>query len=311
MTKFTKNKYLLTIFALIAFGLTIALGSLYARDRIALNEVLNEADAINFAYIDAGLSPKDVEFYKATLKKEDGEYVYKITFESSDAQYDYIIAANNGEVISSQKEFTNSGVDTPREGSTVATHSQTQTKTKTKTQNKKKVQNNEIASDNQVNTTNEADSNIQGSTKADIKNTNKTDIKTNPKSGTETVAKPKIKATTQKTKDSDKHTDMPTDKATDVPTDTHSDTPNKSDIDKRAEETPAPKHYINVDDAKYIALNHAGLSFQDVTFEKAVLKKDDGNIIYEIEFFTSNAEYEYEIDAYSGEIFSHDIDDDF
>ena len=45
-----------------------------------------------------------------------------------------------------------------------------------------------------------------------------------------------------------------------------------------------------------------------VTFGKAVLKKDDGRVIYEIEFFTSSHEYEYEIDAYSGAILSQDVD---
>lgn len=43
-----------------------------------------------------------------------------------------------------------------------------------------------------------------------------------------------------------------------------------------------------------------------VTFGKAVLKKDDVKIIYEIEFFTSS--HEYEIDAYSGAILSQDVD---
>ena len=68
------------------------------------------------------------------------------------------------------------------------------------------------------------------------------------------------------------------------------------------------KRYISVDKAKTIALKQAGLTPAMVTFGKAVLKKDDGRVIYEIEFFTSSNEYEYEIDAYSGAILSQDVD---
>ena len=63
-----------------------------------------------------------------------------------------------------------------------------------------------------------------------------------------------------------------------------------------------------MDMAKSITLKDAGLRPSFVTFEKALLKKDDGKIIYEIEFFTSAYEYEYEVDAYTGAILSKDVD---
>ena len=63
-----------------------------------------------------------------------------------------------------------------------------------------------------------------------------------------------------------------------------------------------------MDKAKSITLNDAGFRPSFVTFEKALLKKDDGKIIYEIEFFTSTYEYEYEVDAYTGAILSKDVD---
>ena len=52
-------------------------------------------------------------------------------------------------------------------------------------------------------------------------------------------------------------------------------------------ETAASRHYISMDKAKSITLKDAGFRPSFVTFEKALLKKDDGKIIYEIEFFTS------------------------
>ncbi|MDY3025819.1 MAG: PepSY domain-containing protein [Candidatus Faecivicinus sp.] len=59
---------------------------------------------------------------------------------------------------------------------------------------------------------------------------------------------------------------------------------------------------ITRDKARSIALADAGLSASDVTFTKSKLDREDGVLVYEIEFVTSSAEYEYEINAASGKI---------
>lgn len=66
--------------------------------------------------------------------------------------------------------------------------------------------------------------------------------------------------------------------------------------------------YIGVDKAKEIAVSHAGFSVSDVIFAKAKLEKDDGYVVYEIEFYEGNWEYEYKIDAVTGTIKEFDID---
>ena len=53
---------------------------------------------------------------------------------------------------------------------------------------------------------------------------------------------------------------------------------------------------------KDIALADAGVNAADATFTKAKLDRDDGRDVYDIEFYTSDREYEYEIDAVSGNI---------
>lgn len=63
---------------------------------------------------------------------------------------------------------------------------------------------------------------------------------------------------------------------------------------------------ISEEDAKAIALEHAGLSEDETTFLKAKLEMDDGVQEYEIEFYTVDKEYDYNIDAASGEIRSFD-----
>ena len=65
---------------------------------------------------------------------------------------------------------------------------------------------------------------------------------------------------------------------------------------------------IGVEKAKEIALNHAGLSASEVGFIKAHMDYDDGRQVYDVEFYKDMTEYDYEIDAFTGDIWSYDFD---
>ena len=65
---------------------------------------------------------------------------------------------------------------------------------------------------------------------------------------------------------------------------------------------------IGVEKAKSAALKHAGLSADKVTFLKAQLDYDDGVRVYDVEFWSGNKEYDYEIDAATGSVRSCDWD---
>ena len=278
MTNLIKNKYILTIATVVIFGLTIALGSLYAKDRIERNDILTESDAVKFAYVDAGISPKNAPSYEAKLLKEDGIYVYKVVISSEDTKYKYTIAANNGEVISSESaKIAKNKKDGNSSSDTTAVE--------------------ENASNN-------------GSNKADPLEKNVKNVISNSKS----KDKPNNKATDNQTTGSKLENDVA---ENDKPAKGKSDVKNVADNESNntssvktstVSEATASRHYISMDKAKSITLKDAGLRPSFVTFEKALLKKDDGKIIYEIEFFTSTYEYEYEVDAYSGAILSKDVD---
>ena len=66
--------------------------------------------------------------------------------------------------------------------------------------------------------------------------------------------------------------------------------------------------YIGVDAAKAIALRNVGLTESDVVFVKAKLDRDDGKMMYDIKFYSGNAEYDYEIDAHTGNIIKLNYD---
>lgn len=68
--------------------------------------------------------------------------------------------------------------------------------------------------------------------------------------------------------------------------------------------------YIGVAQAKSIALDHAGLTASQVMVTKETMDRDDGRMVYEIEFRCNGAEYEYKIDAQSGAILEHEVERD-
>ena len=60
--------------------------------------------------------------------------------------------------------------------------------------------------------------------------------------------------------------------------------------------------YIGVEAAKSAAFAHAGLDAAQVTMGEVDFDYEDGRMVYEIEFYASGAEYEYDIDASTGAV---------
>jgi len=75
-----------------------------------------------------------------------------------------------------------------------------------------------------------------------------------------------------------------------------------------AQQTTAAGTDIGEAKAKQIALDHAGLKEGEVTFVISRPDYDDGRHMYDVEFYKDLTEYDYEIDAYTGEIVSFDQD---
>ena len=76
---------------------------------------------------------------------------------------------------------------------------------------------------------------------------------------------------------------------------------NKSNKANKAKE-------ISADKAKKIALGDAKLVEKDVTFVKVELEFENNRLVYDVEFYSGNVEYDYDIDAVSGAIVSSDRD---
>jgi uncharacterized membrane protein YkoI len=75
--------------------------------------------------------------------------------------------------------------------------------------------------------------------------------------------------------------------------------------------TQTPASQISAENAKQIALADAGLTESDVTELKAELDTDDTVAHYDVDFKANGMEHDYDIDANTGDILSHnpEVDD--
>ena len=87
--------------------------------------------------------------------------------------------------------------------------------------------------------------------------------------------------------------------------------------EKSNDKTPAVSYgevnksqYIGKDKALNIALAKAGLKKSQISGCEVEFECDDGNITYDIEFYCGSAEYEFEIDATTGNIIEYETDGD-
>lgn len=77
-----------------------------------------------------------------------------------------------------------------------------------------------------------------------------------------------------------------------------------------AGENPSESDFIGEEKAKEIAVKSAEINAEDLTYEKIRLEKDDGIWQYEVELRVGRTEYDFDINAETGEIISHDVDYD-
>lgn len=75
--------------------------------------------------------------------------------------------------------------------------------------------------------------------------------------------------------------------------------------------TAPQNNYIGEQAAQDAALAHAGVSAQNVSFVRTKLDFDNGRWEYEVEFYDQGTEYDYSIDAVTGEVLGYDYDAEY
>lgn len=75
---------------------------------------------------------------------------------------------------------------------------------------------------------------------------------------------------------------------------------------------PAEENDIGAEKAQEIALEKAGVKAEDTMFINAHIDRDDGKVVYDVEFQSASIDYEVTVDAVTGELIefsSENIDD--
>ena len=339
----TPKKAVITLTSVVLALIIIGVGASFAVKQIAVSKSIGATAAESYALADAGLSPEDVTSVKSKFERTDGKYCYKVQFESKGSEYSYVIDGENGKIISAEVPDS----ITVEEAKQIALADAGLTADEvTFSKAELEEDNGGLRYDIEFETSDreyeyEIDANsgvvLEKSSEAKASPVN-TPSPEDP-SGTDSEligverAKEIALADSGCTQGSVTFTKAELDNDDEKPhyeIDFHTDKNNyEYDIDafsgkildKEVEKTeskpspnpsatPAPdaETYIGKAKARSIALKDANVSEKDATFTKTELDRDDGRVVYDVEFYTSDAEYEYEIDAVTGKITDRSVE---
>lgn len=271
--------------AVLLIGL-IVFGTIQASAGINENKTIGMDKGVNVALQDAGFKAENVSNLSAHYDTEDGTSVYEVSFTANGFEYEYIIKASNGKILEADRDAVKDSA--PKD---------------TKTEQPAKSE-----------TTSSGD----GISLKEAKNIALKHAGISSSEATFVKAKKDYEDGIQVYEiefysgNTEYDYELRVSNGEIISYD--KDIENYSIPSKNSASSQTPSsNYIGADKAKSIALKDAGLSSSSVTFTKAKLDREDGVRVYEIEFFTSDKEYEYEINASSGKIRDKDVEfnDDF
>ena len=265
--------------------------------------LITKAEAKIVALKDAGLSEAEASALRARLEFDDGRFQYEVDFYSNGTEYEYLIQAKNGEIIARDIDGKGNGNNDMQDiGNQFASDENSSVQSRKDAENQPAANGNSTAQpqEDSLDEAKAAALKDAGLSESDV-TFKKTEL--DHSHGTQVYD---IEFYTSDTK-----------------YDYEIDASNGTVLEKNIEQfqiqtnpttdsaiNSSGNDYIGVDRAKEIALNHARMNESDVQFAKAKLENDDGGVEYEIEFYSGRTEYDYTIDAVSGNIIEYDVDYD-
>ena len=282
--------------------------------------LITKAEAKIVALKDAGLSEAEASALRTRLEFDDGRFQYEVDFYNNGTEYEYLIQAKNGEIIARDIDGNGNGYNDMQDiGNQFAADGNSSVQPQKDAENQPAANGISTAqpqedaenqpSANGISTTQPQEDFLDIAKAAALKDAglSESDV------------------TFKKTELDHSHGTQVYDiefYTSDTKYDYEIDASNGTVLEKSIEQfqiqTPptdsainsSGNDYIGVDRAKEIALNHAQMNESDVQFAKAKLENDDGVVEYEIEFYFGRTEYDYTIDAVSGNIIEYDVEYD-
>ncbi len=310
----TPLKASLTIMSLMAIIAILSTGTVYAAGAIAQNSSIGEENAKKFSFADAGIDPATAKAVQIEFDYEQGQYVYEIEFIADDREYEYWINASDGTVVKKEielvalngaNEVTSAQITLEKAKEIalsdvkLAANAVTFTTAKLDKEDNISVYELEFYAENveyeyEINASNGS---IYSKSKEIIADKKKQALSEKAQQPT----KSETKETTAKAKQDN------TNNANNTNNTNNKNNKNKA-TESATDKQQAAKNLITLDAAKAKALADADVTAANVTYTEAKLDYEDGIAVYEIEFYSTTHEYEYEINAATGAVHDKSVE---
>jgi len=263
--------------------LLLGAGSVFAAGQVAKSSSVGEEAAQNFAFVDAGISPEEASNVTVEFEFEKGRFIYEVEFIADGIRYEYEIDSKSGMIVSKEMERREpdsryASADNPGfEESRLAEEKEALRRALKQEEEAAMKEAESRAAEEAQRTAMEAQRAAEEAAQREMEAEEA--LRAAYEAEEEALAEAVMRAEAE-----------------------------AEEARRAAEEAAlqaAAQDRISVEEAKSIALQHAGLSANDVVFSKAMLEWENGRLVYEVEFdLPGIAEYEYDIDIYTGEIVS-------
>ena len=274
----TPKKAVISSLCIAAVIVAAGAGSVYAAGAIAESFAIGADNAKKFAFADAGIDPVSAQAVRTKFELENGQFVYEVDFYADGTEYEYLIKASNGLVVKKDVE-----VKIPANTIQIPTDSETIVSLDTA---KQTALTDAGLSEAAVTFTDQKLDRDDGRMMYEIDfytSDTKYEYEINAKTGDIfSKSKEALPATGNV--------------VTSLPATAEPNPPQTEST------TSAASSQISIEEAKNIALADAGVSSSAATFTKSKLDIDDGVYVYDIEFYTDDTEYEYEITRDTGAV---------
>ncbi len=294
----TPKRAIVTSVCLVGGLGALTAGSVAVTASVAKNNSIGNIAAEDIALKDAGIDYSQARIHRTEFDFDNGQYLYDVEFSSNGVEYDYRIKASDGTILWRDSE--------PMEGYAANVNgNQTQGQAQQPSAEQQQAQETLAQAQETLAQAQEAQKQAEAAQKQAQEAAAQAQQQQQQAQEAQKQAEAAQKQPPQQPAAQTTQQQQPA--AQSAP---------QQPAAPAAQPQPAPQpqqpaqntSYISVDQAKNIALGQAGLSASGVNFGKTKLENDDGRAEYEIEFYSGTTEYDYTIDAVTGNVLEYDVD---